>query len=328
MVTVRDGWLGSLRLPLIAAPMFLVSGLELTRACCRGGIIGGFPAGNARTPEELGVWFDALERLAAEDEAAGPYAVNLTLARKIEDNPIAATVLKRQPPILISSVGDPTSMVARVHDWGGLIFHDVTNLRHAEKTAEAGVDGIILVCAGAGGHAGVVSPFALLPQVRERFGGLIVLAGALSDGRSILAAQALGADLGYMGTRFIATSESLAPDAYKAGLLEAQTKDIVYTPSISGLPASFIRQSIEAVGLDPAHLPPPLGLHRPDLPEGVRAWRDVWSAGQGAGLVRDVPSAAALIDRLAEQYDVARADFLRALGRDADEVRPRAATMS
>lgn len=313
MVTVREGWLGRLRLPIIAAPMFLVSNLELTRACCKGRIVGGFPAGNARTPEQLDAWFDQLERDQSEDPDAGPYAVNLTLARNIEDSPTGATVLRRKPPILISSVGDPTPMVARVHDWGGLIIHDVTTVRHAEKAAEAGVDGIILVCAGAGGHAGAVSPFALLPQVRERFGGIIVLAGALSDGRSIMAAQALGADLVYMGTRFIATQESMASDAYKAAILEAETKDIVYTPSISGLPASFIRQSIEAVGLDPANLPPPLGLHRPDLPEGVRAWRDIWSAGQGAGLVRDVPTAQQLIDRLDTEYQAARRELLARL---------------
>jgi nitronate monooxygenase len=310
MVTVRDGWLRRLRLPVIAAPMFLVSGLELARACCEGGIVGGFPAANARTPEQLDGWFDALEALYAADPDAGPYAVNLTLARGVEETPIGATVLKRRPPILISSVGDPAPMVGRVHDWGGLIFHDVTTVRHAEKAAEAGVDGIILVCAGAGGHAGAVSPFALLPQVRERFGGLVVLAGAIGDGRGVLAAQALGADLVYMGTRFIATQESMASEAYRATLLAAETKDIVYTPSISGLPASFIRQSIEAAGLDPARLPPPLGLHRPDLPEGVRAWRDVLSAGQGAGLVRDVPTVLALIDRLAAEYETARAAFV------------------
>jgi nitronate monooxygenase len=314
MVTLRDGWLQRLRLPIIAAPMFLVSGLDLALASCRGRIVGGFPAGNARTPEQLNGWFDALERLMAEDPGAGPYAVNLTLARNIEESPIGATVLQRKPPILISSVGDPSSMVGRVHDWGGLIFHDVTTVRHAEKAAEAGVDGIILVCGGAGGHAGSVSPFALLPQVRERFGGLIVLAGAISDGRSVLAAQALGADLVYMGTRFIATQESMASEQYRSTLLATETKDIVYTASISGLPASFIRQSIEAVGLDPANLPPPLGLHRADLPEGVRAWRDILSAGQGAGMVRDVPTIPDLIDRLAVEYEAARLDALGRFG--------------
>jgi nitronate monooxygenase len=295
-----------LRLPVIAAPMFLASGLELTQACRRAGVVGGFPAGNARTPEELDRWFDLLE---AETDAA-PYAVNLTLAGSLDANPIAQTVLRRKPPILISSVGDPSTITGQVHDWGGLNFHDVTTVRHAEKAAEAGVDGIILVCAGAGGHAGAVNPFALLPQVRERFDGLIILAGAISDGRSILAAQALGADLVYMGSRFLVTRESMASDGYKAMVVAAETKDVVYTPSISGLPASFLRQSIESVGLDPARLPPPKGLHRPDLPEGVRAWRDVWSAGQGAGLIRDVPTTAELVDRLEAEYRAAKAAFL------------------
>jgi nitronate monooxygenase len=296
--------LDRLRLPIIAAPMFLASGLELTLACCRAGVVGSFPAANARTPEELNRWFDVLEAETA------PYAINLTLAGSLDDNPIARAVLRRKPPILISSVGDPSTIADRVHAWGGLSFHDVTTVRHAEKAAEAGVDGIILVCAGAGGHAGALNPFALLPQVRERFDGMIVLAGAISDGRSILAAQALGADLIYMGSRFLATRESMAPDAYKAMVVTAETKDVVYTASISGLPASFLRQSIEAVGMDPARLPAPKGLHRPDLPEGVRAWRDVWSAGQGAGLIRDVPTVAELMDRLEQEYLTAKRAFL------------------
>lgn len=305
---MRPDWISRLRLPIVAAPMFLASGLALTQACRRAGIVGSFPAANARTPDDLETWFDALE--AETEPETAPYAVNLVLSGALDASPHAQVVLKRKPPILISSVGDPSAIVPRVHDWGGLSFHDVTTVRHAEKAAEAGVDGVILVCAGAGGHAGAVNPFALLPQVRARFGGLIILAGAISDGRSILAAQALGADLVYMGTRFIATQESLASDDYKAMVVAAETKDIVYTPSISGLPASFIRQSIEAAGLDPARLPPPKGLHRPDLPEGVRAWRDIWSAGQGAGLVKDVPSVAGLVDRLAAEYEAAKRSFL------------------
>jgi len=297
-------WLQQLRLPVVAAPMFLASGLELVTAACRAGVIGAFPASNARTPEILDGWFDRLADDLGQGDA--PYAVNLVLARGMEDNARAQLVLKREPPILITSVGDPSSTVRRVHDWGGLAFHDVTTVRHAEKAAEAGVDGIILVCAGAGGHSGAVSPFALLPQVRERFGGLIVLAGAISDGRAILAAQALGADLVYMGTRFLATQESLAPDAYKAMVVAAETKDILYTPAISGLPANFMRQSIEAAGLDPAALPPPKGLHQGDLPNGLHAWRDIWSAGQGAGLVHDIPTTAALVDRLEADFQAAQ----------------------
>lgn len=305
---MRPDWISALRLPIVAAPMFLASGLELTQACRRAGVVGSFPASNARTPADLEIWFDTLEAESGAD--AAPYAVNLVLSGDLDASAHAQVVLRRRPPILISSVGDPGAIVPRIHDWGGLAFHDVTTVRHAEKAAEAGVDGIILVCAGAGGHAGTVNPFALLPQVRARFGGLIILAGAISDGRSILAAQALGADLVYMGTRFIATRESLADDAYKALIVATETKDIVYTPSISGLPANFIRQSIEAAGLDPAKLPPPKGLHRPDLPQGVRAWRDIWSAGQGAGLVRDIPTVAELVDRLALEYQAARQTFL------------------
>ena len=317
---MRPNWISRLRLPIVAAPMFLASGLELTQACRRAGVVGSFPAANARTPADLEAWFDTLE--AATEADVAPYAVNLVLSGDLDASAHAQVVLRRKPPILISSVGDPSAIVPRVHDWGGLSFHDITTVRHAEKAAEAGVDGIILVCAGAGGHAGSVNPFALLPQVRARFGGLIILAGAISDGRSVLAAQALGADLIYMGTRFIATRESLADDAYKAQIVAAETKDIVYTPSISGLPANFIRQSIEAAGLDPAKLPPPKGLHRPDLPEGVLAWRDIWSAGQGAGLVRDVPTVAALVERLAAEYHAARRTFLsptRGIGRFSKE---------
>ena len=304
MATPAPDWRTRLRLPVIAAPMFLVSGLELAREACRAGVVGGFPAGNARTPETLESWFDALE--AEQGSGAAPFAVNLTLAGPLDASPHGQVVLRRRPPILISSVGDPAEAARRVHDWGGLIFHDVTTVRHAEKAAEAGVDGIILVCAGAGGHAGALSPFALLPQVRRRFDGLIVLAGAISDGRSILAAQALGADLVYMGSRFLATRESMAPDAYKAMVLEAETKDVVYTPAISGLPASFLRQSIEAAGMDPGNLPPPLSLHRGDLPPGVRAWRDIWSVGQGVGLIDDLPPVAELVERLAAEHAAAK----------------------
>lgn len=315
---MRKDWLQRLRLPVLAAPMFLASGPALTRACCRAGIIGSFPAANARSVAQLDSWFDEVEAEIEAHANAGPFAVNLTLGKGSEENPIFQATLRRQPPILISSVGDPSGMVGRVHDWGGLIFHDITTVRHAEKAAEAGVDGIILVTAGSGGHSGAVNPFALLPQVRQRFDGIIVLAGSISDGRAILAAQALGADLVYMGTRFLATQESIASDEYKAMVVGAETKDIVYTPSISGLPASFMRQSIEAAGLDPAHLPPPKGLHTPDLPEGLHAWKDIWSAGHGVGLVKDIPTVSALVDRLEAEYHSATSALLgRAAAREA-----------
>lgn len=305
-------WIARLRLPLIAAPMFLTSGVALVNAARAAGIIGSFPAANARTANDLNAWFDAIETAASPD--APPFAVNLVLARK-EGDPLVETALSRRPPIVITSVGQPHAIVERVHAYGGLVFHDVTTVRHAEKAAEAGVDGIILVCAGAGGHAGAVSPFALAPQVRAAFGGLMIVGGAIADGSAVLAAEALGADLVYMGSRFLATEESLASAPYKALVVAAETKDIVYTPAISGLPASFIRQSIEAAGLDPANLPAPLGLHRPDLPKGVAAWRDIWSAGQGAGLIRDVPTVAALVERLAQEREAARAALQKRAGR-------------
>ncbi len=305
----REALLTRLRLPVIAAPMFLASGLDLVRACCRAGVIGAFPAGNARPPEQFETWLDELSELQREQPNAAPYAVNFTLGRPLAENPLAQMAFRKKPPIVISSVGNPAEITKRVHDWGGLIFHDVVSVRHAEKAAEAGVDGIILVCAGAGGHAGALNPFALLPQVRRLFDGLLVLAGAISDGRSIFAARALGADLIYMGTRFLATQESMAHAEYKALLTSAQTKDIIYTPSISGLPASFIRQSIEAAGLNPEALPPPRGLHKPDLPPHIKPWKDVWSAGQGVGLIDDLPTTFDLVARLAREYEDAKQDF-------------------
>jgi nitronate monooxygenase len=309
----RPDWLSKLKLPVIAAPMFLASGPELVLAACRAGVVGTFPAANARTPEQLDQWFDEIEAGLAASPGAAPFGVNLVLTRRPGGDAFREVVERRKPPLIITSIGDPAELAKTAHAWGGAIFHDVTTVRHAEKAAEAGVDGIILVCAGAGGHSGAVNPFALTPQVRARFDGLIVLAGAIGDGRAILAAQALGADLVYMGTRFLATAESRVPEAYKQMIIEAQTKDILYTPAISGLPASFMRQSVEAAGLDPANLPPPKGLHQADLPEGVRAWKDIWSAGQGAGMIRDAPTVADLVDRIAADYAAARAAFTTAV---------------
>jgi nitronate monooxygenase len=303
----------SVRLPVIAAPMFLVSGVELTVAACRSGIVGSFPAWNARTPEVLVQWLAEIERRLGESADAGespaPYAVNLALhgpgirgeMRACRD---AAT------KVVITCVGDPTEAARQVHDWGGLVLHDVINMRFAEKAAKAGVDGIIVVCGGAGGHAGSASPFALVPQVRKIFDGLIVVAGGIGDGRGILAAQAVGGDFAYMGTSFIATPESLAPDTYKDMLVDAQTADVVYTDAVSGLPASFLRQSLRASGLDPDALPPRLAPMKPNLPEGLKPWKDLWSAGQGVGLVEKVEPVADIVRRLQEEYRSARERLL------------------
>ncbi len=299
-----------LRLPVIAAPMLLVSGPELTVAACRAGLIGAFPAANTRTAEECEAWLGRVEselkdaREADPKARIGPYAFNIVVknagSERYEQN--MALARKFAAPIVITSVGNPGEAVARIHDYGGLVLHDVATLRHAEKAIGAGVDGLILLTAGAGGHTGSANPFAFVREVRRIWDGPIVLAGGISDGRSIRAAEILGADFAYMGTRFAAAQESRAPDAYKALLVSQRLADIVTTDRISGLKATFMRGSIEAAGLDPDNLPPTKGLFQPDLPEGVKAWRDVWSAGHGVGTIDDIPSVAELVDRLEAEY--------------------------
>jgi nitronate monooxygenase len=200
-------------------------------------------------------------------------------------------------PLVLSSIGDPSALTSRVHAWGGRIIHDVTTLRFADKAIAAGVDGLMLTCAGAGGHNGSLSPFAFLPQVRAHFDGLVVLAGGIAEPAGLRGALALGADLVCMGTRFIATRESEAPEAYKQMLVDAGTSDIVETDTIAGLTANWLHPSLVANGLDPDDLPRPQGKHRPNLPEGVSAWKTVWSGGHSTGLVEDVPSVATLVDR-------------------------------
>ncbi|MEH6563489.1 MAG: nitronate monooxygenase, partial [Marinobacter sp.] len=245
----------SLSLPLIAAPMFIISGPELALACCREGIVGSFPALNQRTSEGFEEWLIQMNeghgKLKEEhsEENIAPYAVNLIVHRS---NPRWQADLelcvKHQVPIIITSLGAASQVVEAVHSYGGVVFHDVTNQKHARKAAEAGVDGIIAVAAGAGGHAGTINPFVLVHEIRDVFDGIILLAGGLSHGEDILAAQALGADLAYMGTRFINTTESRAEDAYRNMIIESVSGDIIHTPAVSGIPASFMRQSLEAAG--------------------------------------------------------------------------------
>lgn len=290
---------GRLRLPVVAAPMFLVSGPGLVIAACRAGVLGTFPALNQRTTAGLDAWLTTIgDALGPED---APYGVNL-IVHGTNDRLAAdlEVVLRHRVPVVITSLGAVPEVVEAVHSYGGVVFHDVTTLRHARKAAAAGVDGLVLVAAGAGGHAGTLSPFALVAEVRAFFDGTILLAGALSSGGDVLAAQALGADLAYLGTRFIATHESLAPEAYRAQLVSAAASDIVYTPAVSAIPANFLRASLEAAGIDP-NGPVPPGL------DHVKAWRDVWSAGHGVGSINEVLPVAALVDRLAGEYAVARA---------------------
>jgi nitronate monooxygenase len=292
----------NLKVPAIAAPMFLVSGPQLVIECCRAGVVGTFPALNQRTTEGFDGWLSEIEEALGED--AAPYGVNLIVHRT---NPRVqadlAVCVRHRVPLVITSLGAVSELVAAVHSYGGVVFHDVTNLRHAQKAAEAGVDGLIAVCAGAGGHAGTMSPFALTSEIRQFFDGTLILAGAISHGRQIAAARLMGADLAYLGTRFIATRESLAPDEYKQMVVGAVAKDIVYTSAISGVHANFLEPSLSANHLDPAKLKEYEA--KPDLKpiaDEVKAWKTVWSAGQGVGSIDDVPSAAELCQRLHDEY--------------------------
>lgn len=293
-----------LRLPVVAAPMFLISNPRLVLACCASGVVGSFPALNQRDSTGFKAWLEEIEAGLALLQAPAPYAVNLivhpTNPRLQAD---LALCVEHRVPIVITSLGAVKELVDAVHGYGGLVFHDVTTRRHAEKAAEAGVDGLIAVAAGAGGHAGTCSPFALAAEIRQFFDKTLLLAGCLNHGHEILAAQMLGADLAYMGTRFIATAESQAPGAYKQMLLDAHAADIIHTPAVSGVPASFLRPSLEQAGYDINALKSghEQGKLKP-LDDEAKAWKTVWSAGQGVGGIDDLPSASALIGRLHDEY--------------------------
>lgn len=307
----------SLSLPLVAAPMFLISGPELALACCKKGIVGSFPALNQRTSEGFEQWLvqmhEELDRFRVEnpDATVAPWAVNLIVHRS---NPRWQADLelcvKHKVPMVITSLGAASQVVDAVHSYGGLVFHDVTNQKHARKAAEAGVDGIIAVAAGAGGHAGTINPFVLVHEIREVFDGTILLAGGLSHGEDILAAQALGADLAYVGTRFINTTESQAEDAYRNMIIEAVSADIIHTPAVSGVPASFMRQSLEAAGYDMDRLNQAgdinYGEKLKPVDDEAKAWKTVWSAGQGVSQIHDVLRVSDLVDRLKKEYREAR----------------------
>lgn len=298
-----------LRLPAIAAPQFLVSGPDLVVGTCLAGLVGTFPALNQRSTDGYVAWLEEISSRLADAPGAAPFGVNLIVHRTNArlDADLAETV-RHKVPLVITSLGAVRDVVDAVHSYGGLVFHDVINRRHAEKATEAGVDGIIAVCAGAGGHAGQLSPFALVPEIRRVFGGTIVLAGAISTGAHIAAAILLGADLAYLGTRFIATRESMAKDLHKQMIVDGAAADIVYTPSISGVHGNFLRASLVRKGLDPDNLP---SGKKMDMGDESRVWRDLWSAGQGIGAIDDIPSVAELCDRLAAEYADAVAAFPR-----------------
>lgn len=297
---------GRLRLPAIAAPMFLVSGPDLVVEACRSGVIGTFPALNQRSSEGLAAWLHEIAGRLAQWPRPAPFGVNLIVHKTNERLKADLDIVVREKvPLVITSLGAVREVVDAVHSYGGLVFHDVINRRHAEKAAAAGVDGIIAICAGAGGHAGTLSPFALVSEIREVFEGTIVLGGAIGSGRQIAAARVMGADLAYLGTRFIATRESLAPEGFKRMIAASRASDIVYTPNISGIHANFLRPSLIANGLDPDHLPPHGTL---SLTDEAKVWKTLWSAGQGVGAIADIPPAAELCERLIAEYRQAMAD--------------------
>lgn len=318
----------NLRLPVIAAPMFLSSGPALVIACCRAGVIGTFPALNQRTSEGFDAWLREIRGALGASDAAAAFGVNLIVHRtnpRVADD--LAICVQHRVPLVITSLGAARDVVAKVHGYGGLVFHDVTNARHARKALEAGVDGLVLVAGGAGGHAGTLNPFALMGEVRRFHRGPIALAGSLSTGADILAAQALGADLAYMGTRFNATAESLAAPAYKEMLIRAGAEDIVYTDAICTVPASFLRQSLVVAGLDPARLVAPQTIelahvtqpYRKDLDDApIKPWRDIWTAGQGVGTIDAVVPVADLVrDLIAQHRDARRALMAETAGDEA-----------
>jgi nitronate monooxygenase len=306
----------TLRLPIIGAPMFIVSTPRLVIAQCKAGIVGAFPALNARPSSQLDDWLAEIsETLAAHQRAnpgvkVAPFAVNQIVHasnQRLEED--VRLCVKHKVPVVITSLRPPAEVVAAVHSYGGAVFHDVINLRHAEKAAAQGVDGIIAVCAGAGGHAGLLSPFALVKEIREVFGGTIILSGAMSSGADVLAAKALGADLAYLGTRFIATAEANAPDEYKNMLITSGPEDIVYTSLFSGVSGNYLKGSIARAGLDPENLPD-ADKGKMNFGSGgntaVKAWRDIWSAGQSVSGIHDVEMVAVLVERMAQEYEAAR----------------------
>lgn len=303
---------GNLRVPIIGAPMFIVSGPELVIAQCKAGIVGAFPALNARPESMLDTWLSRISSELAEFSAANPdipvapYAVNQIVHQSNDrlQHDVELCV-KHKVPIVITSLRPPALVVEAVHSYGGVVFHDVINVRHARKAMEQGVDGIITVCAGAGGHAGTTSPFALVKEVREIFDGTIILSGSMSCGSDALAAQAIGADLAYIGTRFIATKEANAPAAYKEMIVASNSADIVYTPLFTGVSGSYLRGSIENAGLDPDNLPE-ANKDTMDFGSGggskAKAWKDIWGAGQGVGSMHDIPATRELVERMEQEY--------------------------
>jgi nitronate monooxygenase len=310
----------NLSMPVIGSPLFIVSGPELVIAQCKAGIIGSFPALNARPQHVLEEWIIRIKTELAEykeqnpDKKVAPFAVNQICHgsndRLMDD---MATCVKHEVPIIITSLRPPAELVEAAHSYGGLVYHDVINVRHAKKAAEQGVDGLILVCAGAGGHAGALSPFALLREVKEWFDGTVILSGSIGDGYSIASSIALGADFAYMGTRFIATKEANADEGYKQMLIDSAADDIVYSSLFTGVSGNYLKPSIKNAGLDPDNLPES-DKSTMNFGSGgntdAKAWKDIWGSGQGIGGIKDDPSVEDLVTRLKEEYNQAKIEFI------------------
>ncbi|MBV9512108.1 MAG: nitronate monooxygenase [Caulobacteraceae bacterium] len=310
-----------LTLPAVCAPMYRISTPALVTEACKAGLIGAIPRQNVRDIETFDAWLGEIKggldahRAEHPDARIGPIAANVRISDDEEGRAHAAICKKYGIELIITAMGDPTEMAKRIHDFGGKIFHDVTNIRFAEKAIAAGVDGVTCIGSGGGGHSGLINHLAFVPKVRTLFDGVIIMAGGISTGAAIRAAEMLGADLAYLGTRFIATQESKAADEYKALLVSQGAADLIFTHKVAGGAAMWMKESLRMVGLDPDNLPEPgpKGGHA-HLPEGLKPWFNIWSAGQGIELITDIPTVAELVRRLREEYIAACAipDFAEA----------------
>ncbi|PIC89118.1 nitronate monooxygenase [Sporosarcina sp. P21c] len=301
-------------LPIIAAPMFLVSSPELVTACCSNGVIGSFPAPNARTIEQLEEWMIHITTSLKEHSAIGktaPWALNMVTHRTYIRLDEEVELIKRyQPPIVITALGSPLTVIEAVHSYDGLVFADVNSVKFAKKAAGTGVDGLILVSSGAGGHTGRMNSFAFVEAVRQFFDGIIILAGGISTGNGILAAQSLGADLAYMGTSFISAKESMAQSEYKDMVVDSDYDDILMTDAFTGVHANMLRPSIERAGLDPDNLVPKAQIDFSDPQAGTKAWKNIWSAGHGIESITHIQSAADIIKQLHREYEQAQQQLI------------------
>lgn len=302
----------SLVLPVIAAPMFLLSGPQLVINCCKNGVIGSFPFQNARTIEVLEEWLDEITTSLAQDQNSAVWAANIVVHKSYDRMDQELELVKRfKPPIVITALGNPGRVIEAVHSYGGLVFADVNSVTFAKKAAANGVDGLVLVCAGAGGHTGLLNSFAFVEEVRSFWEGYLCLAGGMSTGNSILSCVALGVDFAYMGTAFIMAEESLAPSAYKEMLIEATSEDIIMTDAFTGVPANMLRQSIEQAGHDPKQLKKKDTINFEQPLDGTKAWKDIWSAGHGVGYLSAVKPVAQIIHKLQDEYEFAKKTLIQ-----------------